>query len=261
MLGGVHVYLHPDLKCYFSSDAPLFDQIMALKGESFRHQEGRLTQRLFLGNKSYFIKQHTGVGWKEIFKNLIQCRWPVLSARNEWCAIKKLDALQVVVPNIVGYGIRGFNPAKLESFILMEEITPTISLETLCANWKKKPPGFLEKCRFLETVAGIARVMHQHGINHRDFYLCHFLLDQSTKKLYLIDLHRAALRNLTPERWIIKDLAGLYFSSKAIGLTQRDLYRFMKTYHQTTLRHLFDSKKTFWKKVFTRGNTYRDHTK
>ena len=81
--------------------------------------------------------------------------------------------------------------------------------------------------------------MHANGINHRDFYICHFLLDVSADvyrqspqalRLSLIDLHRVQLRKRTPSRWVVKDIGGLYFSSMRIGLTRRDLYRFMKVY-------------------------------
>ena len=233
---------------------------MALKGESFRDQDGRLTQRIVLDGKAYFIKQHKGVGWKEIIKNMLQLRLPVVSAKNEWLALQKLAALGVAVPKVVGLGARGLNPATRQSFILMEELAPTISLETLCNNWKKLAPTFSEKRQLIEAVARIARLMHQHGINHRDFYLCHFLLDLATPqlKLSLIDLHRAQIRRSTPRRWMIKDLAGLYFSCAGIGLTKRDLYRFMKMYSEKPLREIVASAKKFWDKVHARGTTYRD---
>ena len=259
-----NVYLHPDLKQYFSSAEPLFDQIMALRGERFRHQDGRMTQRIKLGNKHYFIKQHTGVGWKEIFKNLLQLRLPVISAENEWLAIAKLKSVGVDVPVVVGFGKRGLNPAKLESFIIMEALAPTISLEDWCQRWQQTPPSFIEKQRLLAIVARIARLMHQNGMNHRDFYLCHFLLHQpldlSLIQLSLIDLHRAQIRPTTPERWVIKDLAGLYFSCKDTLVTQRDFYRFMVIYRKQSLREIFNTEAVFWQKVKARGNTYRDHT-
>lgn len=254
------VYLHPDLKPYFSTTEPLFDQLMAFSGERFRHQDGRLTQRIQLGDKYYFIKQHTGVGWREIFKNLFQGRLPILSAENEWRAIQKLETLGVGVPKVVGYGKRGVNPAKLESFILMEELAPTISLEELCQPWEQSPPTFNEKRQLIGAVARIARLLHENGMNHRDFYLCHFLRDQAGL-LFLIDLHRAQIRGTTPERWIIKDLAGLYFSCKNIGLTQRDIYRFMIGYRNKAWHELINTEAAFWQRVKTRGNTYRDHTK
>ena len=235
---------------------------MALRGEQFRNLEGRVTQRIKLGDKTYFIKQHHGIGWKEIIKNLVQLRQPVLGAKNEWKAIEKLRALGVDVPMVAGYGQRGTDPSHMQSFILMEELTPVISLEDLCAGWKKVPPAFAFKRRLIEQVARIARTLHQNGINHRDFYICHFLLDANRQQtLYLIDLHRAQIRNAIPERWIVKDLAGLYFSSKECGLTQRDLFRFMQVYREKTLRELIRTENEFWQKVKTRGEQlYRDHT-
>ena len=49
--------------------------------------------------------------------------------------------------------------------------------------------------------------MHSNGINHRDYYICHFLLDVSADVLTM-----------------------LYFSSMRIGLTWHDIYRFMSEY-------------------------------
>ncbi len=254
------MYLHPELKPYFRGIYSLFDQMMALRGECFRHQEGRLTQRIRIGNKTYFIKQHNGVGWKEIIKNLLQFRLPVISAKNEWRAIQKLQSLGVKVPNLLAYGERGRNPARRESFILMEELQPTISIEELSRDWQQTPPAFAYQSRLIKRIASIAKTLHENGINHRDFYICHFLLNTKLDELYLIDLHRAEIRRLTKRRWIIKDLAGLYFSSKGCGLTQRDYYRFMKVYAGKTLREILQQDTNFWKKVKARGERlYSDH--
>jgi heptose I phosphotransferase len=259
----VQLYLQENLKQYFSNSTPLFNQLMALNGNCFRHQNGRMTQQIILGNKSYFIKQHTGVGWKEIFKNLTQLRWPIVSAKNELQAMTRLHAAGVATPKIIGYGKQGINPARLQSFILMEELTPIISLEELCAKWIKNPPAFTFKIALIKKVAEIARTLHQNGINHRDFYICHFLLDTDYKNkftIYLIDLHRAQVRNSVPQRWIIKDLASLYFSCKDIGLTTRDLYRFIKIYRNKPLKNILNDEIKFWRKVERRGSTYRDRT-
>lgn len=258
------LYLDELLKSYFRTDQPLFDQLMALQGECYRNLEGRKTMRVTLGDKAYFIKQHRGVGYSEIFKNLFQLKWPVISARNEWRALQMLQKLGVPVPRVAGYGERGFNPAHRESFILMEALAPVQSLEELCAHWQTAAPGAGFKHRLIQEVARMARTMHQQGINHRDFYICHFLLDQankrSTPRLFLIDLHRAAMRATVPERWLIKDLAGLYFSSLDAGLTQRDRFRFMKHYRKQSLRDILRHENEFWMKVKKRGDDlYRDH--
>lgn len=260
----MHLTLTPQVKIFFRDDQDLFDQVMSLRGEVFRDLEGRRTQRVILGKKSYFVKQHFGIGWKEIFKNLLQLRLPVLGAKNEWLALQRLHDLGVPTMQVAGYGCRGFNPATRQSFLLTEELTQIISLEDFCKNWQVSPPPAGLKHALIREVARIARILHENGINHRDFYICHFLLSTSSPMmyptLYLIDLHRAQIRSGTPERWIIKDLAGLYFSSKDIGLTSRDLWRFIREYRKRPLRDVLAEERTFWQKVKARGNrTYREH--
>ena len=77
-------------------------------------------------------------------------------------------------------------------------------------------------------------------------------LHQACEQLYLIDLHRAQIRQHTPKRWIIKDLAGLYFSSLHFDLTRNDKLRFMK-YYKGTLRQTLRSDNSIWKKVKTKA--------
>ena len=94
----------------------------------------------------------------------------------------------------------------------------------------------------IRRVAGMVRRMHAGGINHRDCYICHFLLHlpfsgrEEDLKISVIDLHRAQIRAKVPRRWRDKDLIGLYFSSLNIGLTRRDIWRFMKVYFAMPLR-------------------------
>jgi len=104
--------------------------------------------------------------------------------------------------------------------------------------------------------------MHRNGVNHRDCYLCHLRvpiedLSSSTPqnvRVYVMDLHRAQVRSRTPERWIVKDLGGLYFSSLGLGLSRRDLYRFMRTYSLLPLRETLTGQGRFWTKVVRRGS-------
>lgn len=258
-------YLHPSIRQLLPSTQQSFHALLKWQGEAFRQQKNRLTQRIDLAGISYFIKQHYGVGWWEIFKNLCQGKLPVLSAKNEWLALNALAHLDIPAPIPFGYGIEGLNPAGKHSFILLEALTRKISLEELCLDWPRNPPSPAFKRALIAQVAELARKIHDNGINHRDFYLCHFLLDLDNKdtrqpKLYLLDLHRAQIRKNVPLRWRIKDLAGLFFSSLEIGLTQRDLYYFMKKYSQTSLRNTIINQGPFWKKVQSRGNKlYQKH--
>ena len=49
-----------------------FVAVDAVQGEIYREREGRKTLRFEVDGKGYFLKLHRGVGWKEIFKNIIQ---------------------------------------------------------------------------------------------------------------------------------------------------------------------------------------------
>ncbi|MCW8929455.1 MAG: lipopolysaccharide core heptose(I) kinase RfaP [Gammaproteobacteria bacterium] len=238
-----------------------FIEAEKLQGEVFRALEARKTLRFTFLGKSYFIKIHRGVGWFEIIENLIRFRLPVLGAANEYLAIKKLETLQIDTMTIAGYGSKGINPARQQSFIITDDLVNTISLEDFCIDWKTKAPDFDLKSYLIEKLAYISRTLHQNGINHRDYYICHFLMDIShgdikmteNLKISLIDLHRAQLRKQTPERWLIKDIASLYFSAMDIGLKRRDFYRFMKFYHQCSLRDCLTKHGRFWNRVELQG--------
>lgn len=232
-----------------------FEMIMRLDGEIFRNVDGRKTLRFFLDNEGFFIKQHFGIGWAEIFKNILQLKLPVLSAKNEYLAIRRLEALSIDTMEIVKYEKRGLNPARIESYLITKELDNTVSLEDYCEQWIRKKPDFLEKQILIKKVGIIAKKMHENGINHRDFYICHFLLKKTDNKIEenslisLIDLHRAQLRDKVPERWLLKDLSALCFSAMNIGLTTRDFLRFIKWYRGNDLRNIMQQELAFWNRV------------
>lgn len=231
-----------------------FDEVMALDGPPIRAKEGRRTFRLELAGRGYFFKIHTGIGWHEILKELTSLRRPTVSALAEKRAIDAVHSLGIPTMTVAGYGERGSNPARLQSFIVTEEIADTVTLEDLAADWRHKPPPFAQKQQLLRTVAGIARRLHEHGINHRDFYLCHFRLQGD--RLFLMDLHRAQLRPAIPRRWRVKDIAALYFSAADIGLTQRDLLRFARLYSGRPLRESLKQDAAFWRAVVKRAEKF-----
>ncbi len=235
-----------------------FAAARALDGQTFRHVKARRTLRFELDGKSYFAKIHGGVGWSEIVKNLLMLKKPILGAANEYAAIRRLEALGVPTMTVAAFGERGANPAGRESFIVTRELTETEDLESFCREWPHRPPPVPLKRALIAEVARMSRTLHSHGVNHRDFYICHFLLDISGGRdnvdpekirLWLIDLHRAQLRARLPMRWRVKDVAGLYFSAMDIGLTQRDLFRFMRLYSGSSLRETLRADGSFWLRV------------
>lgn len=226
--------------------------------EIYRQREGRTTLRFHAGGRGFFLKIHTGAGWREIFKNLLQGRLPVLGAANEYRAVLALAHLGVDTLSIAAYAATGGNPATRQSLLVSDELAGTVSLEQYCAHWSSAPPPPRVRMRLIARLANSARRMHEGGINHRDFYLCHFHLDPATlaarsPRCYLIDLHRAQIRRRTPLRWRIKDLAGLYFSAMDCGLTQRDLLRFLRHYSSGGLRRALTDEAAQWRRVSDRA--------
>lgn len=224
----------------------------------FRNKEGRTTLRFVLDSRPYFLKLHLGIGWREIFKNLLQLRLPVTSARNEYEAVRRLTEIGIPTLTVAAYTCEGSNPAHRQSLLVTDELTGTVSLEDFCAEWSTRPPPFPVRSKLIRVLADSARLMHEAGINHRDFYLCHFHLEPDTlddpqPRCHLIDLHRAQLRDVTPRRWRIKDLAGLYFSAMDCGLQRRDLLRFLRHCSPGGLRSALGPDARFWQQVDSRA--------
>lgn len=239
-------WLREDLHRGWPGADPLA-QARAQSGQIVKHKDGRRTLRFTLAGHAFFLKYHTGVGWREIFRNLLQLRPPVIDARNEFRALQHLAAAGIPAPVAAGYGCRGINPARRESFVVSDAIENAPSLETLCALWRDAP--LKPRCRrlLIEAVALLAARMHASGLNHRDFYLCHLLLDPGSLecarvaadiRVYLIDLHRAQIRSAVPPRWRAKDIGALYFSALHSGLGRQDRLRFLRAYFGEPLRSI-----------------------
>ena len=242
--------------------ADTFDWLMNVEGKVHRAVNNRRTVEFEAGGHRYFIKAHRGVGWREVLKNLLYGRAPIVSAEPEWRAIAALNRCSVATPVVAGKGLRGRSPAGLESFVLMRALEGMISLEDLARDWHRlrAPHRVRLKRALLGKIADITRRMHAAGLNHRDYYLCHFLVrdrdwnqwpSDEPLDLVLIDLHRVQIRDRVPERWLVKDLGGLLFSAFDAGLTRRDLFRFIQAYRQEPWRKVLERERPFWDKVWS----------
>ena len=243
-----------------------------MPGKVHRAVARRRTVEFAVGDKRYFIKIHFGCGWREIFKEWLQGRLPVLSARCEWRAIERLNVLRIPTLNVVGKGLRGWNPARLESFVITEALEGMQTLEDLVIGWVglKTNQRVQLKRLLIQKTAAIVRSLHINGLNHRDCYLCHFMVHdrdwsqwqpEEPLKVYLIDLHRVQIRSQVPRRWSIKDLGSLLFSALDCGLTSRDLLRFIEAYEDRHWRLSLQERPQFWRDVLQRSiNLYKEAT-
>lgn len=231
------------------SDIPekVFDKIFTLQGEDFRLVKARRTFRFEINGKGYFAKVHRGIGWKEIFKDILQLKMPILGAENEYNAIRHLEKINVPTMRCAAYGKRGANPAKQQSFLVTDELVNMASLEDFVRD-ERFP---LMRKKIISTLALSLGNIHRSGLNHRDCYICHFLIDlnklqQGNVVLHVIDLHRAQIRKKVPFRYQVKDVAGILFSSFDIAPTPREILRFIRIYSQRKLSVELAENKSFW---------------
>ncbi len=257
------IYIREDLRPLFAGEHSVGD-FLKIDGQVYKQFPARRTLKFARAGHEFFIKSHYGFGWAEIARKLASLHMPAVSARTEWRAIQALEAIGVDTMKIAAYGEAGLSPATRKSFIVTEALTDTESLEKWAPKFMRSANGVTKlrlKHALIKRLAEIARRLHKNGMNHQDFYLCHFLLDVSSGsmprpqdiKLYLIDLHRMQIRKRTPQRWVVKDVAGLFFASMDLGLNSTDLFRFMCTYSGKRLRDTLRLDRVFWDKVFARA--------
>jgi len=237
-----------------------FDRLLNCPGRIYREVKHRRTLSFCVEGREFFIKVHRGCGWREIFKDLFQFRLPIVSAEPEWKAIELCERVGIPTMKIAGRGLRGANPARRDSFLITEALQGMVSLEDLTKEWG----GLSEiartslKRKLVKEVALLARRFHSAGMNHRDFYICHFLVSNrdwntwspaEALTLHLIDLHRVQIRRSVPRRWLKKDLAALLFSAMDCNLSQRDLLRFLIHYKAGEARNSLQTERGFWQQV------------
>ena len=255
------ITIHPDHTALLSSYRSV-DDFLKIDIEIVRDFKNRKTGRFEIDGKGFYIKKHFECGSGAVLDELFHLRKPHIGAGHERAVLDKLHTIGIHTMKVAAFGQEGKTLAGQRSFLVTEELTRVESLEDICAQWPREKPAESFKKVLLNEIAGIARTLHDNGINHRDFYICHFLLDVSNPsndyqnqplKLFLIDLHRAQQRPRVPFRWRVKDIGSLYFSAMDIGLTDRDLFRFMRLYTGKSLRQTLREDLRFWKAVRCRA--------
>ena len=222
----------------------------------YRQAPGRRTVRLGGPGGGYFAKLHDGVGWREIAKNLCALKPPVLGARNEFVACRRLAAHGVPVPRLAAFGECGRGPARRRSFLVCDALEGFASLEELAGcHWRPR-----QRRRLAAATGALLAAMHAAGVHHRDCYAAHILVNtaglaRGNVELAVIDLHRARTRERIPSRWRRRDLAALLFSTAPLRLTPRDLAGFASAYRTAAGTGLADGR--FWRRVERRAEQLR----
>ena len=238
-----------------------FDEFMRLEGMVVKSAvRERSTQRLDLEGVTVYVKKHFFPGIREILKNFVRFRFP-LGALNEWRALLAFHAHNIPTMTPICAGRKPLLwKIEKESFLLTDDLGEASRLDDFLKGNAPIPcrGKVLEtKKRILENLADITRRMHSAGINHRDYYLCHILLD-SEERLYVIDLHRVDVSDSVGKRWIVKDLAALLFSSLEVPVTHGERLAFYKRYMR--ISRLSADDKTLIRLIVKKCNKIARHT-
>lgn len=250
-MGEPATWLRDDVAALFEGDA--VGRAWSMEGEVVRAVAGRETVRVSPAQGCFFLKRHRGVGWREIFKNWMVLKRPVLGARNEFEACRHLEQAGVTAPTVAAFGESDDSPAQRSSFVMCDELSGFEDLERLTESWPAEPPDPLSRRRLVHLIAGFVRRLHNAGVVHRDLYLCHLLLNPATDEMAVLDLHRALIFDRLPDRWRERDLAALLFSSLDLPLSRLSWLRFVRVYTDRPLRRVFEEEGAFWRRVYRRA--------
>ena len=263
------LYLRDDLEAAMRTGelgAPgndgMFSALSAVEGEVYRRSARRRTSRVVIAGKTYFAKVHEGVGWREIAKNLLSGKRPVLGARHDFEASQRLRARGVAVPGVAAFGERGVNPARRRSFAIHDALDGFCSLEDVGNGWLVDPPSVESKRAVLTEAGRLTAAMHAAGVCHRDYYACHLMADtaklaNAEAELAVIDLHRAEVHRRLSRRARVRDLGALLYSTSGMPLTERDRLRFAAAYAGTTGAVELRRRGAFWRAVLRRAERLR----
>jgi heptose I phosphotransferase len=210
-----------------------------------------------LEGKTFFLKRYRNTPRLVQIKNWITHRRIATTAEFDRGPTQLLNSTGISTPKTVAFGYENKNGFEQRCFIITENLYDSVSLE------KQLPECFddltgkhRQRCEFIVQLANFVKRFHNSGLRHRDLYLSHIFLSQSGE-LFLIDLQRVFKPTILSERYRVKDIAQLHYSTPGDKVSCADRIRFYKSY--TGSKKLTNSDKIFIKKVKAKAWRMADH--
>ncbi|MGD9648979.1 MAG: lipopolysaccharide kinase InaA family protein [Pirellulales bacterium] len=219
-----------------------FERLMGLGGAVARRQGARETVRLELDAATdasspppaFYIKRYGPPPWREYVKPLLRFTRPIVGARVEWDALLEFHRLGLPTMTPVMFG-----QADRRSFVITQALEGYVKLtEWIDARCPSPDAAGAAYRTAIDKLAPITRTMHNAGVHHQDYYLCHVLVPESSgpPDLHIIDLGRARVRRRLTTRWRVKDLAQLDYSADSVSRFGR--LRFLRRYLDRPFRRI-----------------------
>jgi hypothetical protein len=160
-----------------------------------------------------------------------------------------LRKLGINTPQTIAFGQQWQGFFEKRSFIITEKIPDSFSLEVKLPKKTKN---------FIKNLASFVRKFHNTGFRHRDLYLCHIFCD-SRGQFTLIDLSRVFKPLVFSKKFLVKDLAQLYYSAPGDFFTKTDRLKFLLCYLQKD--KLTKQDKILIKKIKSKAKQMARHDK
>lgn len=186
------------------------------------------------GTRTCYLKRYDRPPPAEQLRRIVRRRAHRGTAWWEWSKIRQLAEAGIPAPTPVACGGQLWGWIERRSFIITEGI-PGEPLE----RWVPAhlgPDGYVDWRRRRELVLLLARLvrrLHRHELIHRDLYLSHVFISHNADGqpvLWLIDLQRLFTPWLRRQRWVVKDLAALHYSTPADCVPTTERVRFLHAY-------------------------------
>jgi hypothetical protein len=145
----------------------------------------------------------------------------------EWNWMRTLARCDVAAAEPVAFGEEMIGPWERRSAVLIAG-APGQSLERWVQSHPERVPPALR-----DHLARFVWRFHRGGFVHRDLYLSHIFMDRAESEVpsfRLIDVFRVHQPRWRRQRWVVKDLAALNYSTPAGVATTADRVRWLQVY-------------------------------
>jgi heptose I phosphotransferase len=208
-----------------------------------------------------FLKRYENPPLHVQLRNSLDARRHLTCAECDFAPAADLAEHGIRTPQVIAYGRQWLGPFEKRSFVITRRIESAASLEQRLPPAFYRPPtpdNIKARRKFISKLADFIRTFHNTDYRHRDLYLCHIFADASDR-FYLLDLARTFRPLILSERFRVKDLAQLFYSSPASAFPHTDKLRFYMTYaHKTNL----DSRdKALIRKVIRKAHSIARHAR
>lgn len=249
-------YVRSDfVDCFKKLGLDSFDAVFAFeKGENLAKANLASFRRRIMfetenPKSTLFLKRYQDIPKLTQIKNWITRKKRISVMACDLEPAENLRRLGIDTPRTIAFGQQWDGLFEKRSFIITEKIPDSVSLE------QNLP---IERKNFIANLAAFVRKFHQTGCRHRDLYLCHIFCS-SQGQFTLIDLHRVFKPLFFSKKYLIKDLAQLYYSSPGNAVSRTDRLRFFLFYLQKEKLTIYD--KYLIKKIKAKAKRMALHDK